>query len=430
MADGLNSKRCSMPETPVDASVDGTLALVREGYAFITNRCRRYQTDIFRTRLLFQKTICMMGEDAARVFYDTTRFERKGAMPLRVQKTLLGQGGVQTVDDDVHRSRKQMFMSLMTPRGIDRLAALMAIHWQSYLPRWERMNRVELFYEVNEILCRAVCAWASVPLEEVEVTKRTADFMRMIDGSGGLGPRHWRGRFARKSGEKWIGRFLERVRAGRLDVPEGSAVHTIAWHRDPDGALLDIEIAAVELLNVLRPTVAIARYIVFIAHALHEHPEYRQKLLDREEDYLELIVQEVRRFYPFFPLVAARVRKTFEWSGYQFPKGTRVLLDLYGTNHDARIWEDPEVFRPERFRQWNGSAFNFIPQGGGDHYENHRCPGEWITIALMKMALNLLTRSMRYDVPKQNLQITLARMPAIPESRFVISNVRAVQLSP
>jgi fatty-acid peroxygenase len=101
-----------------------------------------------------------------------------------------------------------------------------------------------------------------------------------------------------------------------------------------------------------------------------------------------------------------------------------VLLDLYGTNHDARLWDKPDEFRPERFRKWSGSAFNFIPQGGGNHYRNHRCPGEWITIELMKDAVEFLAESIAYDIPPQDLRISMSRMPAIPRSRFVISNVR------
>lgn len=74
------------------------------------------------------------------------------------------------------------------------------------------------------------------------------------------------------------------------------------------------------------------------------------------------------------------------------------------------------------------SAFNFIPQGGGDHYQGHRCPGEWITLELLKAASCLLTRAMRYDVPEQDLRVDLSRMPAIPESGFVIRNVQAMNI--
>lgn len=66
-----------------------------------------------------------------------------------------------------------------------------------------------------------------------------------------------------------------------------------------------------------------------------------------------------------------------------------------------------------------------IPQGGGEHYSGHRCAGEWLTITLMKRAVRLLTESTHYDVPGRELRIRLQRMPAIPESGFVMSNVRS-----
>lgn len=134
-------------------------------------------------------------------------------------------------------------------------------------------------------------------------------------------------------------------------------------------------------------------------------------------------MQEVRRFYSFFPAVAARVRRGFEWHGYRFPRGGRVILDLYGTNHDPRSWEAPEEFRPKRFLEWDGSPFNLIPQGGGDHDLGHRCAGEWVTIALMKVATDFLVRHIAYDVPEQDLRIDMSRLPALPRSGFVIGQV-------
>ncbi len=415
-----------MAKIPRDALPDSTLMFAREGYTFISKRCRRYQSDIFQTRLMLQKTICMSGEEAAKLFYGEDRFERKDAAPRRLQETLVGRGGVQGLDGEAHRRRKEMFMSMMSPAGIKRLADLTAEQWGVYLAKWEKMREVVLLAEAHEILARAVCTWSGVPLQESEVKERTNDLALMIDASGGLGLRYWRGRQARKRAEKWIEDLVDEVRNQKLAVDETSAFHTIAWHRDADGELLDRHTAAVEVLNVLRPTVAIARFVTFAALALHEHPECVQKVRAAEDGYLELFVQEVRRFYPFFPAVAARVRKNFDWNGYSFRQGLHAILDLYGTNHDARLWERPEEFWPERFRQWNGSAFNFIPQGGGDHHTGHRCPGEWITIELMKVAIEFLSRSMKYEVPKQDLRVSLSRMPTMPKSQFLITHVRRV----
>lgn len=159
---------------------------------------------------------------------------------------------------------------------------------------------------------------------------------------------------------------------------------------------------------------------------MHNYPESRKKIEQDDDKYLQFFTHEVRRFYPFFPFVAARTKKNFEWKGYTFPADTQVLLDLYGTNHDHRIWENPDQFNPDRFKEWDEDSFNFIPQGGGDYYQNHRCGGEWITIELIKKGILFLVHNLRYDVPVHNLTVRMSRMPAIPESRFIIYNVRGV----
>lgn len=402
--------------------IDSTLAFAQEGYCFIANRCNRYHTNVFQTRLLLQTTICMRGEEAARLFYDNDRFERKSAAPKRLQATLFGIGGVQGLDDAAHRRRKQMFLSLMSTDNIVQLGELSTQQWHRYITRWKGMPQVVLLDEVREIFCRAVCTWAGVPLPEQEVKERANDFAAMIEGGGALGIKHWRGRQARSKTETWIGELVRATRARGRESGEQNAMQVMSWHQDHHGNLLDQRIAAVELINILRPTVAIAWYVVFAALALHAYPHCRRRLLE-EENYLDLFIQEVRRFYPFFPAAAARVRKDFQWNGYEFPQGTRVLLDLYGTNHDPAIWEKPDEFRPERFLKWNGSAFNFIPQGGGDHAASHRCPGEWITLELMRGAVRMLSKDLTYVVPKQDLRINFSRMPGVPNSRFVINSV-------
>jgi fatty-acid peroxygenase len=140
---------------------------------------------------------------------------------------------------------------------------------------------------------------------------------------------------------------------------------------------------------------------------------------------VEAFVQETRRFHPFFPALPARVREDFTWRGHRFHAGTRALLDLFGTNHDPRCWEAPDEFRPERFAGFAPSPFALVPQGGGDARTGHRCPGEGVALALMKRAVEWLTRELEYRVPRQDLEIDWSRLPALPRSRFVIRDVRS-----
>jgi fatty-acid peroxygenase len=412
-----------MAAMPRDRSPDSTVAFMRGGYGFISRRWERYGSDIFEARILLQRTIFLRGRDAAELFYDAERFRRHRAAPVRMERTLLGLGGVQSLDGAAHRHRKRLLTSLLRPERIRGLADRFGDLWRDRIAGWESARRVSLYDEVGQLLCRAVCEWAGVPLREPEVRGRTDDLHGMIEAPVTVGPPYWRGRWARVRSERWIGRLVRRVRQGTLPAPDGSPLRVIAEHRDLQGRLLPTRIAAVEVLNILRPAVAVDRFIVLSALALHRHPEWRDRLRTGETP-AEPFVHEVRRYYPFFAAASARVRRSFDWRGFRFPRGRRVLLDLYGTDHDPRLWPEPEEFRPDRFRDWGGDPFNLIPQGGGNPLAGHRCPGEWATIELMKTALDVLTRSMCYDVPEQDLTVSPTRVPALPASGFVITNVR------
>src|SRR3546814_5305888 len=98
------------------------------------------------------------------------------------------------------------------------------MQWRAYAAKWEEQEQIVLLDEACEILCRAVCEWAGVPLAELEVTKRARDFAAMIDAGAAIGLRHWRGRWARNRAEKWIGGIVEDVSNHRLAPDEGSAL--------------------------------------------------------------------------------------------------------------------------------------------------------------------------------------------------------------
>ena len=375
---------------------------------------------------MLRKAVCIGGDEAARLFYEPDRFTRKGAMPPTTLKLLQDRGSVQQLDGEAHRRRKQMFMALMTPEAIERLVGRFRQEWRGRLAAWQQAQHIMLLDEAREILCRAVCGWAGLALSESALRRRSREFGAMVDGAGSVGPRNWIGQLLRARSERWARGIVAAHRAGRLAVEEGGAAHVVSSHREPSGALLSEKVAAVELINLLRPTVAVGQYVVFAALALHQHPECREQLAREDDAWLEAFVHEVRRFYPFFPFVGGRVRTRFSFAGRDFAEGEWVLLDIYGTNRDARLWRDPDAFQPERFRNRPPGAFDLVPQGAGDHHRGHRCAGEWITIALMKEAVRLLVREMRYGVPDQDLSIDLSRMPAMPRSGFRIAGVRKI----
>jgi len=421
----VRRSRAAEPEFPTDPALDRTVDLLTGGYTFISTHARRLGTDVFATRVEGQRAVCVTGEAAARMFFTPDRFTRRRAIPASAVRLLQDAGSVQTLDGAAHRRRKALFLDVVSPGKVAELVAALRDEWRAAVLRWERLPAVPLHGEVRKVLCRAVCRWAAVPLREHDVARRTREFGAMIDAAGTLGPRNWRATWDRRGTERWIADVIRSVRKGRLRVPEGSAVHRIAHFCDERDALLDPETAAVELINVLRPTVAVAGFIAFEALALHEHPDARAVVAAGDAATLDAFSQEVRRFYPFFPAIGGRVREPFERRGFPFERGRWVLMDVYGTNHDPRIWGDPENFRPQRFLGAAPNDFALIAQGGGSYTEGHRCPGEPLTVELMKAAARLLTSDMRYDVPPQDSTIDFSRVPALPYE-FRIANVRRV----
>src|SRR5699024_12485975 len=98
---------------PREKGIDHSVNLFREGYMFILNRRRSFNTNIFDIRLLGKKTICMGGKKAAEIFYDTEKYKRKNAAPNRGVQTLFGKNRDQTLDGQDHKLRQEMNKSTM-----------------------------------------------------------------------------------------------------------------------------------------------------------------------------------------------------------------------------------------------------------------------------------------------------------------------------
>lgn len=400
------------------AEPDGTLAFLREGYDYGRRRFDRLRTDAFTTRLLGRRVTITRGADAADMFYGGDRFGRDRAMPTSVVALLQDEGSVQSLNGAAHHHRKAIFISLISDE--EALSELSQIFIDEWLHLFKNHGRVVLHTALINILTRTALRWVGLDPQTVNVPAIGDSLAAMIEAAGRFGPSNWITRMRRQHVERWARSILAHIRdAG---VEPRTAVEVLASAKDADGSLLSLEVAAVELINVLRPTVAIGRFVVFAALALHRNPEWRSHL-DEDPKRATPFVHEVRRFFPFFPVIGGRALREFSWHGHGFSIDDWVMLDLYATNHDARLWERPDLFSPERFVDWDGDPNTLIPQGAGDVATGHRCPGERATIQVMVDAVRLLSSRMMYRVPAQRLDVSLSRFPALPQSGFIMSRI-------
>src|SRR3954452_21337750 len=139
-----------MAKIPRDRSFDSTRALLfTEGYEFISNRCRRFDTDLFATRIMLRKAVCMQGAEAAEQFYHPGRFTRRGALPLFALTLIQDLESVMVLDDETHHRRKAMFMEMMSADALRRIAELTAQHWGAYAEQWQDRPEIKLFHEAH-----------------------------------------------------------------------------------------------------------------------------------------------------------------------------------------------------------------------------------------------------------------------------------------
>ena len=295
---------------------------MRIGYPYLLQLRQAAGADVLELQLLGRPATVLTGADGARLFYDELAMRRHGAVPRPLRVTLFGSGAVHGLDGPAHAHRKQLFLSLLSDDAARRIAALAADRWAD---REAPATPPEAFTAASEVHAAAVQEWAGLPAA-TDPRGLASDLIAIVDGFGSVGPRHLRARLARRRADHWATRVIGRVRRGLVEVPTGSPVSAIAGHRDGHGGLLPPRVAGVELLNILRPTVAVAYFVAFAAHRLALDPRTADRLRSADDAVFESFADELRRVYPFVPMLAAKARRRIEYRGTRLPRGAARRL--------------------------------------------------------------------------------------------------------
>lgn len=408
-----------MPGSVPTAAPDMTLAFLRDPYGVVGRTCDRLGTDAFRTRLALRPIIFMRGAEAAAFFYDGDRFGRRSAMPPITVRLLQDKGSVQALNGAAHRHRKALFMEVARDGAyVSGLQHEFARAWDDAEAGWLARGRARLLPSVNQIISRAAADWMGFDWADLGGHRLAGDLDAMINNAAGVGPRAWVALMRRRRCERAVRRQIVAIRNGSLTVPHGSPAHKVAFFRDDAGDLLAPEFAAVEALNLLRPILAVARFIVNAAQTLERNPGLKAQLRSRPELVVGF-VEEVRRRMRFFPVIGGTALRDLEWRGTPIPEGTWVMLALWATSNDPRAVADPARIDPARGQSWREQGHQIIPQGAGEAAETHRCPGEWVTVALMSDAVNRLLE-LDYRVDPRSLTSPRFRYPPAPRNGFVM----------
>jgi cytochrome P450 family 135 len=177
----------------------------------------------------------------------------------------------------------------------------------------------------------------------------------------------------------------------RIDarVDDGSVLAVLRSARHEDGSppsREEIRDQLVTLLAAGHETTAGA--LAWSLERLARHPDILARVRAGDDAYLDAVVKEVLRVRPVLSIVGRKTLVEYEVGGWTLPPGVHVTPCIYLTHRRPDLWEDPTVFRPERFLDGAPEPYAFIPFGGG----TRRCLGAAFATLEMREVLRAVAQ--------------------------------------
>jgi cytochrome P450 len=191
----------------------------------------------------------------------------------------------------------------------------------------------------------------------------------------------------------------------------GDLLSMLMQTRDEDGNQMNdkqLRDEAVTLLLAGHETTALA--LSWTWYLLAQNPEVEAKLSDelqhilngrsptpadmRELRYTEQVIQESMRMFPPAYGIGREAVADCEIGGYHVPAGTTLFMSPWLMHHDARWFDEPRRFNPDRWSDGLADRLPrhaYMPFGGGPRI----CIGN--TFAMMEAVLLLATIAQKFS---------------------------------
>ncbi|KAJ3051080.1 hypothetical protein HK097_007943 [Rhizophlyctis rosea] len=119
--------------------------------------------------------------------------------------------------------------------------------------------------------------------------------------------------------------------------------------------------------------------------------------------YLEMVIKETQRLHAVVGGIGRESTRDVDVLGHRIEKGTRVNVAIRLLQRDSRYWDEPLVFKPERWE--NGfvpRAGTYLPFGDGVH----NCIGQKMALLETKITIVKLLQKFSFTMlPNQGLSI-------------------------
>jgi cytochrome P450 len=216
-----------------------------------------------------------------------------------------------------------------------------------------------------------------------------------------------------------FGILMDYIRRRRQEAPGHDLLQILMDARYSDGEGMSDELVLSESMQLLvAGHETSSNALSWLLYLLSSRPDCLEKLRQEFDSVLgdaplgyadvpkftfaTQVIQEGLRLYPPFWMVDRMALSDDHAGDLVIPRGSTVVVFVYGAHHSSRHWENPESFDPERFSKANEklhTPFAYLPFGAGPR----GCIGGNYAMLQILMILSVLLR--KYD-----LQLTPGQM--------------------
>jgi cytochrome P450 len=198
------------------------------------------------------------------------------------------------------------------------------------------------------------------------------------------------------------------VAARDEEADPGPKIRTWGTQNVSEG-MTDVQVRDEALTIFLAGYETVANALTWTWYLLSQNPEAAERMAAEVDEvlggrdavledaarlrYTEMVFAESMRLYPPAWAMGRRSTRAVELGEYRIPPGSHFFFSQYVMHRSAEFWDEPEVFRPERFTDEAKAGrprFVYFPFGGG----RRQCIGEGF--AWMEGVLALATIAQRW----------------------------------
>ncbi len=365
------------------------------------------------------------------VLIDCAADYQKGPMLRVVSRPVLGEGLLSS-EGQQHRQRRKLVAPAFAHQRVSKYAAVMAERTSAALAGWSDGQRVDIAQEMMRLTLDIVgrilfdvelLGEANVLGRDITIVQRHAMLQMRLPFHL---PFRWRAKAALARLNNFIYGLIRERRASGLDKGDLLSMLLLSTDEDTGQHLTDQETRDEAITLFLAGHETTAQAMAWSWYLLARTPRYFTRLREEGEPFALRVMKESMRLYPpAFVLARSALRDT-SIGGFTVRKDELVLIAPWLFHRDARFFEDPLRFDPDRFlpeREAQLPRFAYMPFGGGKRI----CIGNQFALMEGQIILAAIGKQIEMELlsrkpvgleplltlrPKNGVRVRLRRVPA------------------